>query len=63
MIVDIKEGLGIASFMDSFAAEYPLEKINQNDENKNENKEQQKKECNQKRHPRTQGHQVYDTLM
>lgn len=39
MIVDIKEGLGIASFMDSFAAEYPLEKINQNNENKNEDKE------------------------
>jgi hypothetical protein len=57
MIGDIEEKLGIASSVDSFAAEYPQEDVEEEDEEQQEEQQEEEEEegPNQQRPPRTQG--------
>ena len=62
MIVEIEEKLGIASSVDSFAAEYPQE--DDIEEGHGEQQEEEEEEGpNQQRPPRTQGQETRNTLM
>jgi FtsZ-interacting cell division protein YlmF len=68
MIVDIEEKLGIASSVDSFAAEYPQEDVEEEDEEQQEEQQEEEEEeeeegPNQQRPPRTQGQETRNTLM